>query len=250
MNISKKDPAHLMDLWEARQSVVNLMGRLSADYVINEQRRMFENYWSHREDVCLGINSGFYRGAEAVKGYYDGWDKFHILVRQLVKNKFPEKLIGKSSEELYGMGTFGYKPIDTPVIEVSDDIKTAKGLWCCRSNYISLESFGNLSWWDWGWIAADFVKEDDGNWKIWHLLMVTEILHPCDQKVTDEMKYRPEVEEFQPIKDFKFPTPNYPYPVRTLYGPGRPFASPPRIPEPYRTFADTFSYGAEEWGII
>ena len=47
MNIKGKDSAHLMALWEARQEVVNLMGRLFADYVVNEERGMYGLYWPH-----------------------------------------------------------------------------------------------------------------------------------------------------------------------------------------------------------
>ena len=33
--------------------------------------------------------------------------------------------------------------------------------------------------------------------------------------------------------------------IRPLYTPDRPLMETPRIPEPYRTFSETFSYGRE-----
>lgn len=34
--------------------------------------------------------------------------------------------------------------------------------------------------------------------------------------------------------------------LREYYSPNRPMAKLPRLPEPYPTFADTFSYGYEK----
>jgi hypothetical protein len=45
------------------------------------------------------------------------------------------------------------------------------------------------------------------------------------------------------MKDFKFPEPNVPAVLREAYYPGRPFTESPALPEPYETFAETFSYG-------
>ena len=38
----------------------NLVGRMSTDYVLKEERNMLARYWSVREDICLGVNSGFF----------------------------------------------------------------------------------------------------------------------------------------------------------------------------------------------
>ena len=35
----------------------------------------------------------------------------------------------KTEEETYGIGTMNYYPLDTPVIEIVEDGKTAKGIW-------------------------------------------------------------------------------------------------------------------------
>jgi hypothetical protein len=135
-----------------------------------------------------------------------------------------------------------YKPLDTPLVEVADDGETAKGIWCLRGNHSRLTTAGPLGYWEWGWMAADFRKEN-GQWKIWHLLHLDELHHLCGSKAVGEPNHYPEDEVFLPIADFKPAEPNVPMEVRPLYAADRPFTPPPRLPEPYDTFANTFSYG-------
>ena len=53
----------------------------------------------------------------------------------------------------------------------------------------------------------------------------------------------PELPEFAPLKDFAMPAYSVARPNRVQYSGRRPLTGSPEIPEPYRTFADTFSYG-------
>ena len=55
--------------WEDQREIKNLMGRMSADYTLKKEAGMFENYWSTRPDVCLGINTGYFKGAVNVRRY-------------------------------------------------------------------------------------------------------------------------------------------------------------------------------------
>lgn len=52
-----------------------------------------------------------------------------------------------------------------------------------------------------------------------------------------------ELPEFAPLKDFTMPAYSMARPNRVQYSGRRPLTGSPRIPEPYHTFADTFSYG-------
>ena len=45
------------------------------------------------------------------------------------------------------------------------------------------------------------------------------------------------------MKDFRYAEPDVPCTLREEYSAERPFAPSPRLPEPYTTFAETFSYG-------
>ncbi len=234
----------LLERWEDRRECQNLAGKLSHSYVIKQEHLIYERLWSRRGDVCMGLNDGWYKGADAVKGWYDALRDKNILCSRLIKDYFPEELGDVSYEEALGVGLLGYKPVDTCVVEVASDGQTAKGLWVCRGGYMDLESVGFVYKVEWSYLAIDFILED-GQWKIWHL----QNLYDVDAPIGDGWsKPRVEWEEepaFAELRDFKMPEPNVPSVLREYYHPMRRFAPSPRVPEPYDTFAETFSYGIE-----
>jgi hypothetical protein len=234
----------LLDRWEALREIKNLMGRLSADYCIIEMRSMYDKYWSKREDICLGVNEGWYEGASAVKAYYQSIDKRVSYNTKKIRELFPDSFKDKSEEESYGCGMLDYKPVDTPVVEIAADMETAKGIWCIRGSHVEFTKSGPVAVWEWGWFAVDFVKEED-EWKIWHMQYLDEISRTESSKWYGEETSYPEREEFSWAEDVKILPPNKPCRLRELYSIDRPFTPIPDVPVPYRTFSETFSYGIE-----
>lgn len=235
-------PEELLSRWEARREIQNIMGKLSQSYLMMEEAQIYERWWSRREDVCLGVNSGWYNGADAVKGYYDALGGKIALASDIIAKTFPEKLAGKTKEELYGVGQIGIKPIDTFIIEIAGDGQTAKGIWSLHGTYADITPSGPVSYWDWGYYCVDFVCEDSA-WKIWHMMDLKDINNPTGGDWTEEPLSFPEDANFAPMKDFVFPQPNVPAVLREEYYVGRPFTETPPLPVPYETFAETFSYG-------
>ena len=105
-----------------------------------------------------------------------------------------------------------------------------------------METCGPVANWTWGYFAADFVRTEDG-WKIWHLSYTNDVDCICGQSWGKEKQPLPELPEFAELGEFKYPEYTVSKTIRTLYTPARPHTDAPRIPEPYNTFADTFSYG-------
>ena len=70
--MAKLSTDDLLNLMESRREIRNLMGSISHDYSVKEEAAVYDRYFSRREDVCLGLNNGYYKGAEAVAGYYKG----------------------------------------------------------------------------------------------------------------------------------------------------------------------------------
>lgn len=235
-------PEELLTRWEARRELQNIMGRLTQSYLMMEEALIYDRWWSGREDVCLGVNQGWYSGKEAVKGYYDALDEKIQLASDIIAKAFPEKLSGKSREELYGVGQIGVKPVDTFVIEIAGDGQTAKGIWSLHGTYADITPSGPVSLWDWGYYCVDFILENDA-WKIWHMQELKDINSPTGGDWAAEPLTFPEEPDFAPMKDFQFPEPNVKATLRETYYPGRPFTESPRLPEPYETFDETFSYG-------
>lgn len=235
-------PEQLLTRWEARREIQNIMGKMTQSYLMMEEALIFGRWWSKREDVCLGVNTGWYSGKAAVQGYYDALGEKIQLASDLIAKAFPEKLAGKTREELYGVGQLGVKPVDTFVIEIAGDGNTAKGIWSLHGTFADMTPSGPVSYWDWGYYCVDFILEDD-QWKIWHMQYLNDILSPTGGDWAGAPLSFPEEPAFAPLKDFHFPEPNVKATLREAYYPGRPFTPSPRLPEPYETFEATFSYG-------
>lgn len=234
----------LVERWEDQRTIKNLMGKYVNCLLLNRQGEVFDHFFSKRKDVCLTFNDGSYIGPQAVAEYFAAVVERNRLSAKLLQQRLPEKLGDKSDEELYGMGPFHVMPLTAPVIEVARDGETAKGLWFCLGCNAEVTSRGPESSWTWGYFAADFVYEDD-DWKIWHLQYLNDVDSLCGQSWGREVTPYPELPEFAVLKDFRLPAYTVSECVRPLYSPGRALIPTPRIPEPYDTFADTFSYGRE-----
>lgn len=240
--MKKLGPDELLERLEWRREIRNVMGRISHDYSIKQEAEVYGRYWSRRDDICLGLNSGYYKGAVAVKGYYDALREEIALSSSLIQAKFPEELGSKTPEEIFGVGMMTYLPFESQVIEIAEDGLTAKGLWNIRGSYCRLTGAGPVAYWIFGWAAVDFIMED-GEWKIWHMQILFNVNHQCGVGFCEDEKVFEPVPEFAAIEDFKMPEPNVPTVLMETFYPDRPKAVSPRCPEPYGTFEDTFSYG-------
>lgn len=238
----------MISRWEERRSIHNLMGKYTYHFLLKKEKDIFDTFWSKTaHNPSLGLNNGYYLGADAIEGYFDAMHQKTLLTSRLFKKNFPEKLDKLTDGELYGVGIICFKPLDTPVIEIAGDGQTAKGMWYCRGSYADLTPSGPLSYWTFGCYAVDFIKEGE-DWKIWHMLYLEDINHPCGTSWADKPGEYPEVPEFAEMKAFIMPVPNISRTLREYYHTERPFARLPDVPEPYSRFDETFSYGYERGG--
>ena len=228
--------------WEDQRAIKNLMGKYANCVILNREHDIYPMFWSKREDTSLMLNDGAYVGAGSVASYYTACHDRNALVAKLLQARFPEKLGALSDEEIYGIGPFKVKPMACPVIEIAGDGKTAKGLWFCQGAYNEVETCGPVAHWTWGYFAADFVKEEEG-WKLWHLQYLNDVDCICGQSWAGEQVKYPDLPEFAPLGEFRYPEYDVKKEFRALYHAGRPVTPCPEIPRPYETFADTFSYG-------
>ncbi len=168
---------------------------------------------------------GVWEGAEGIMRCYDGWHR-HVMLADRKSGMVP--------------GSMNLSPNCTPVIEVAEDGKTAKGLWFCPGlGTLPKSTDGKLQalWW-WSKRAYDFIKED-GKWKIWHYHVYPVFCCPYDKSWVDVGAWdawadaAPDADEFKPDK---------PTTYRWLYSETTPLEYVPPAPEPYRTFDETFSY--------
>ncbi len=241
MQSLKYSTEELVSRWEDRRAVKNVMGKFAYSYLIKQEYKIFDSFWSGRDDVCLGTNDGWYLGREAVSGYYAAIDTALKAKRDILKKLFPRMVEGKSDEELYGIGDLEYVALSTPVVELGAD-GTAKGIWYCHGSCAETDTAGPVAYWTWRCYAVDFVKEG-GNWRIWHMLVAEDVKCPAGRDWSGKDTAYPDRPEFEGLREYKLPAPTVPCVLREHYHPDRPFMKLPEPPEPYEKFENTFSYG-------
>jgi len=140
--------------------------------------------------------------------------------------------------------------LGTPMIEVADDCETVKGCWS------ALMAVGKgyahephpTARWVWWKYAADFIKED-GEWKVWHMqqspLWTSEYNESWVEASLKMPPLAPPGTVMQGHGPGGMPWPKPDRPTSELYNSYRITTVPkliPKLPEPYSTFDETFSY--------
>lgn len=233
--------------WEDLREIKNLMGVFVNYIILNRDVEIFPDLWVKEDTVCIGFNTGWYIGQEAVCGYFEANHRRHKLVAELLQKRFPKTLHGKTLNELYGIGTFRDYPITCPIIRIAGDGKTAKGLWYCQGTHAELTSAGSISCWTWGFFAVDFMRSENG-WKLWHLQFVNDVDSRCGFNWGEPIEDLPQLKEFEELQTFKMPAYTVQNVEREVYSPNRPLFGSPPIPEDYECFEQTFSYGYRQGG--
>ncbi|MCD8156169.1 MAG: nuclear transport factor 2 family protein [Clostridiales bacterium] len=236
----------LVGRWEDQRDCKNILGRYINAVMLNRDLAAFDCFWSkEREDISLGLNDGFYRGQAAVKAFYDRLFERDRLVGQLLQEQLPDELAEKSEQDLYGTGEMRFLPSSSCVIEVAEDAQTAKGIWTLLGSSDRVMPEGPASYWTWGYYCVDFIREGV-DWKIWHMMYLWDINHLSGQNWAKPERPLPVLEGFEALADCKFPEMTEQVCMREPYHAMRRFTRTPRVPEPYRTFSETFSYGEKE----
>jgi hypothetical protein len=207
---------------EAVQACRNLMGKYSY-YHTAFRNNEYIDLWAKRDDDLLVMPWGSYKGFEGVKACYlkDHGDRNDPGMLDTLK------------------GAVMMHEMDTEVIEVAADGKTAKGAWISpgHETYVDGQVPGRPeetgdgkahAEWCWGKYAVDFIKDDDGQWKIWHMRLYP--LFKCEYGTSWVDAEQPSAEEFaftQAEKNVSMWT----------YSPDEVYpANEPAIPWPYKTF--------------
>ncbi len=132
---------------EGYRELQNLMGRAIISYNFRQKKEMISYFSTARNDISLEIaDDGLFQGRKAVEAYIEAY--------------IPDE---------YQEGEMVDIHLSSPIIEIADDLQTAKAQWVCPGiGAVTRESAEPMAIWNWGIIAADFSYEM-GEWKIWHM---------------------------------------------------------------------------------
>lgn len=228
--------------FEDRREIKNVMGKYVTSCLLCREDTLVDTLFCSRDDISLGFNNGYHVGREAVKGYFDAVRAATEKKSKCLQKIFPEQLGKLSDEELYGVGPFKAEPLTSFYMQEAEDMQTAKAIWMVEGSITDITEKGPVTNWSWGYYAADFIKED-GQMKLWHVLRVEDVHCPNGVDWGSPENPYPELPEFAELKEIAMPAPTHPAAVYETFSARRGPAQPPRLPEPYKTFADTFSYG-------
>ena len=144
----RKDRLFLsMQKLEAYRVLQNEMGRVMAAFNFRRPEDVLSRFALDREDVSLEYCD---------EGVFEG----PALVRQIVTEQ-----LGTPAQP----GQMLDLQLTTPMIEIADDLETAKCLWWVPGiGALPRTDADPQPVWVWGQLAVDFLREGDA-WKIWHL---------------------------------------------------------------------------------
>lgn len=217
-------------------AIQNIMGRHMFYHAAGKHAEELDQIWAKRHEITWSGNGGSWVGPTVYKAYVESHDESNQYDLEKVIKLHPEI---ENKKENHGIGTMILHTLTTPIIEVAEDGETAQGVWYSPGIVTEIGPDGNpqpLNMWE--RYGVDFVKED-GEWKIWHIHMYYDLNFAPGKSWTDPPGPRPAPDPKAPKR------PKTDRPPKLIYNNYSPTQVPqelPRIPKPYKTFADVEPY--------
>jgi SnoaL-like domain len=214
-----RTPEQRLQRLEAIQQIENLMGRYAYCHVANLHGECLKLSALETPGVRADLPFGIYEGRNGLERLYLGFFG--------ASDRAPE-------------GKMHMHTMTTRVIEVAEDLQTAKGTWMSPGH--ATDKFGGPNFrasWRWVKYGCDFAREN-GRWKIWHLHVYGIFATPYDRSWVENAAATaarggppPMPAEFAPDR----PTERF-----WQYGEDAIMPNEPPTPEAYATFADTTAH--------
>lgn len=175
------DDELVIRLWD-KEKVKDTMSRWCYYTASNQRREALNELWVRRNDskktASLGVNTGYYIGINDISNF---------LVVQNEENEY--KKLKEYSDNLadipcdslhLGLGQMTTNTVNTPLVELAADGRTAQYLACTSGQKTYGHPDGTADcYFVFGQIFADLVKEGD-EWRIWHLKIHHDHTVPAD----------------------------------------------------------------------
>lgn len=227
-------------MWDIEQ-IRALMSRRSYYYTAGERERELEEIWvtqpENQANASLGSNWGFYSGMDSIRRYYlDGQRREQE--RALAAVAADGKIENEPAN--LGAGVFESRCVNTPLVILSDDGRSARGRWYMSGQDTFCREGGEAkAWWSVWTLGADFVREADG-WRLLHLVEAQDFYCPVGGDFNAEPVFpapgeNPEQERFGQA-DYAFLAHDNVYMLEDDW---------PPVPLEYETLNEQNSYGPD-----
>ncbi|MBN1628925.1 MAG: nuclear transport factor 2 family protein [Thermoleophilia bacterium] len=215
--------------------VQNCMSRHAYYHGAGMHAEELEKNWVKKTpNPTFAMNFGKWVGYESIKKcYVDAGPIINGAGLEALSRQFPDIEV---KEENMGIGNLVIHAQTTPIIEIAGDGQTAKGIWV-TPGVVTLPFPQLQAWWMWEKYGADFVKEE-GEWRMWHLAMFTDFGVPMGEPILSNQANGADAMVMPP----GVPEPDEKFEMYKMYSPYTKPVLLPRLPEPYETFSETFSY--------
>lgn len=241
---SAETPAATLQRLNDIQDINDVMGRHAWYYSAGQHQRELDELFAQKQpDVSFGTNAGMWVGLASIKRFYVDWfwkqakeDLASLSRRHPEVKNVPENLLA---------GTSMMHTITTPLVVVAEDGKTAKGLFYSPGQVTQTPLGQPTANYMWERYAIDFIRED-GQWRIWHFNVFTDWSAAPNADWTKPQA--PQQLSLQPGERLPWDNPDSPQPDIVgerykSYAIDAVRGENPKVPVPYRTFSETFSYG-------
>lgn len=214
-----------------------------AVYIANEWRaRELDELWvqepEHQKTASLGRNTGWYVGLGEIRRYYV--DKHLADRRALLEAISAQNPQIENRPENLNIGCSSCHTPTTGLVRLAGDGRTAKAMFYSLAQETQPNPDGTArALWVPEKQAFDFVKEN-GKWKIWHLVLATDITCEAGENFEDHGPYADY--ETDPVM-LEFGTPTVPHICHDSTF--NWWDDYPPVPKDYETFTDDISYGPE-----
>lgn len=229
-------------------AIQNLMSRRMFYHSVGRNELELE-LWSktRANEVRWAQNQGCYVGMKSLKVYYD--DVNRQMQAAGLKQLAAANPAIKNVPENRFIGNTILHTLTTPIIEVAEDGQSAKGVWYTPGVILGTKSDGRTpeGLWIWERYGVDFIKED-GRWAILNAQVNTDFAGPMGQPLTKQnfeaaaMGTEGAAAPGPGASGIKIPGPDIAKRTYEEFDATRVPRLEPRLPEPYRTFKDTFAY--------
>lgn len=226
-----------------KEEIKKLMAKRAFYYANNQRRRELDELWvktpEYKATASYGRNWGYYVGMDSIANYYvvEHTKKQYADLEAIHAN---DPTIAVSSQNL-GLGCTAFHTVTTPMLYIAGDGATARGLWYSAGQETIMQADGTAkAYWTMDNMAADFVKEN-GQWKIWHLIMTRDHTMPNGEDYSEKVPARKLKKGEDPLDSWDGePTMSDHKVYEPFFGWEYLYQD---MPKPYYTYTDLEGYG-------